>query len=172
MSEGEVVQTLVSTVPGTYAALLEKLLEACNEQEQPTALFDFAIGSYEPGQYVIVQGFMGPTWVWEGLGTYEQREKYTIHGYCSVFSGETPFINSSIAVEVLNQCFDLFQQTVAKVMFSNRNMPILGAEPTAYEMKPREAKYSSGPGEIDGAAAGWEGILNWAFDFSAIIKPE
>lgn len=169
--------TLVSSVPGIYERFCELVAEACQEQEKPTAFFDFALNQYEPSQYVIVEGIEGPTVTWEGLGTYEQKEHYRVHGFCTIFTGDSPVTSdgqsSGVAIRVLVETYELLNQTVMAPMFTyGRNEPLLGTKgPSPYLMLPEQVQYLAGPGEVDGQAAGWESQLKFSFVFNAIITP-
>lgn len=169
--------TLVSSVPGVYERFCVLVSEACQEQEKQTAFFDFALNQYEPSQYVIVEGIEGPEVEWEGIGTYEQKEKYRIYGFCTIFTGDSPVTSdgqsSGVALRVLVETYALLNQTVMAPMFTyGRNEPILGTEgPSPYLMLPERVQYVAGPGDVDGQAAGWESQLKFAFRFEAILTP-
>jgi len=172
------MSTLTSSVPGIYTRFCELVNEACEEQSKPTAFFDFALNQYEPAQYVIVEGIEGPQIEWEGIGTYEQKEHYRIHGFCTIFTGDSPISDSGqssgVALRVLVETYELLNSTVMRQMFTyGRNEPLLGTEgPSPYRMLPEDCQYMAGPGDVDGSPAGWESQLKWSFMFDAILTPQ
>jgi len=167
------MSTLVSSAPGIFEAFCNLTETACGEESEQTAFFKQAIFGYEPARYVFVQGIENHVFEWEAIGTYQQKEHYSIVGYTTVFSGDSPATNPNIEFEVLQKTYAIFNNTVMKVNMTNgRNMPILNTTgPSPYLMLPGAAAYNAGPGEIDGAQDGWAGRLDFAFNFSALITP-
>ena len=167
---------IVSTAPYVYSALVGLVKEACEAREQPTAFFDFELAQFEPAQYTIVTGIPGHQWEWESIGAFQQKEFYVIAGYSTIFSGDNPATNYTLALEMMQETYSLFQATVMVPLMSNRTVPILGhthPQPgSVYRMLPGTTAYDSGVGSVDGAPAGWQSRLDWTFEFAAMVNPE
>lgn len=162
----------ISSVPGVFTALDKLVREAAEAQSPEVSVFPFAIGEYVPGRYITIRDIQGPVYEWEHIGSFTQKETYTIGGDVVVFTGDAPTTRPNVAIEVLAEAFALLQSCVMTPAFSNRTIPILKTQgPTPNLMLPRECKYTGGPGSIKGAAAGWAGVLEWSFHFEALIKP-
>ena len=180
-------QDLVSSVPGIYDALLGLIQTAAagatnpvpNAPDPKVYVFPFEIGQYEPGAYVTVHGItgpqgsgQGPQYQWESIGSFSQKELFGIKGNVTVFSGDSPTNNPSVATQVLGWCLALFQTCVMTPVMSNRNMPLLGtAGPSPYLLLPARMGYTAGPGTIGGGPGGWDGTYSWSFHFESIITP-
>ena len=176
---------LVSSVPGVFDALLGLIQTAAatasnpvpNAPDQTVYVYPFELGEYVPGAYITLNGItgpqgsgQGPQYQWESLGSFSQREIFGIRGAVSVFSGDSPENNPTIATQVLGWCMSLFQTCVMTPVISNRNMPMLGTTgPSPLLMLPARMGYSAGPGVIGNATGGWAGTYAWSFHFEAII---
>lgn len=165
-------QDLVSTAPGVFAALLGLVEAAAAAQNPPVSVFAFELGEYEPGSYVTVHAIENQTWDWAYLGPFTQREEYDIAGCATVYVGDSPATNPTIASTVVTQTYSLFQTLVMTPAMSNRTIPILGGPSNVIEMTPNFTRYTAGPGISSGAAAGWYGLIEWAFHFVADVSPQ
>lgn len=180
-------QDLVSSVPGIFDALLGLVQSAAASASNPVTnapdpkvyVFPFELGDYVPGAYVTVHGItgpqgsgQGPQYQWESLGSFSQREIFGIKGAVTVFSGDSPTNDATIATKVLGWCMSLFQTCVMTPVMSNRNIPLLGTTgPSPLMMLPARMGYSGGPGTIGGAVGGWAGVYSWSFHFESMITP-
>jgi hypothetical protein len=165
-------QDLVSSAPGIYTAFLGLAQTAGAVQTPAVAVFAFELGQYEPGSYLTVHAIENHEWSPETIGTFSQTEGYDIVGCATVFSGDSPNTNPSVATTVLSQTYSLFQACVMTPVMSNRTMPILGTTgPSPYQMLPGFARYTGGLGNIGGSPAGWAGVLEFSFHFDAYISP-
>jgi hypothetical protein len=167
-----VTQDLVSTAPGVYTALLGLVQTAAAAQTPAVASFAFELGSYEPGSYVNVHAIENQNWDWAYLGTFTQYEEFDITGCATVYSGDSPFTNPSVATTVLNQTYTLMQACVMTPLMSNRTIPILGGPSNVIEMTPNFSRYQAGPGEMVGGVSGWYGLIDWSFHFRANVTPQ
>ena len=165
-------QDLVSSAPGVYSAFLALVQNAAAVQNPAPAVFAFELGEYEPGSYVTVHAIENHEWAPETIGTFSQTEGYDIVGCATVYSGDSPATNPSVATTVLNQTYSLFQSCVMTPVMSNRTMPILGTTgPSPYQMLPGYARYTASPASMGGNPAGWAGVLEFSFHFDAYITP-
>ena len=164
-------QDLVSTAPAVYTALLGLVQTAAAAQNPAPAVFAFELGQYEPGSYVTVHAIENQRWDPETIGSFSQIEEYEVCGCATVFSGDSPATNPSVASTVLNATYSLFQSCVMTPAMSNRTMPILGGPPNVTRMLPAFTRYTGAPGNIGGAQGGWVGIVEWAFSFQAYVTP-
>lgn len=164
-------QNLVSSVPGIFSALLGLLQTAAAQQTPPVQVFPFAVGPYEPASYVTLHATENHTFEWAYLGTFSQYEHYDIVGAASVFTGDS-VTSGTVATDILNQTYALFQAVVMTPVMSNRDMPIFQTSgPSPYEMLPERAQYSAAPGEIGGNPGGWVGCIDFSYHFDAVITP-
>lgn len=163
---------LVSTAPGIYTALLGLVQTAAAGQSPAVSVFAFEIGQYEPATYITVHAIENQSWEWAYLGTYTQYEEYDIVGCASVYSGESPNTNPSVATTVMNQTYNLFQAAVMTPVMSNRTIPILGGPSNVIEMTPNFSRYTAGLGDMGGQPAGWVGCIDWSFHFRANVTPQ
>lgn len=178
---------LVSSVPGVFDALLGLVQTAAaattspvpNTPDSTVYVFPFELGEYVPGAYVTIHGITGPQGVgpgpqykWETIGSFSQRELFGINGAVTVFCGDSPTNNTSIATQVLGWCISLFQTCVMTPVMSNRDMPMLGTTgPSPFLMLPARMGYSAGPGTIGDGPGGWTGVYSWSFHFESVITP-
>ena len=100
-------QDLVSSVPGIYTALLSQIQAAAAAQNPPVNVFPFEIGQYEPGSYVTVERIAGPSgsgagpvYEWEAIGSFAQKEKYTVCGKATVATGDS-VTSGTVAIDIL-----------------------------------------------------------------------
>lgn len=163
---------LVSTAPGIYTALLGLVEAAAAEQTPAVSVFAFEIGQYEPATYVTVHAIENQSWEWAYLGTYTQYEEYDIAGCVSVYSGDSPNTNPSVASTVLTQTYNTFQAIVMTPAMSNRTIPILGGPSNVIEMTPNYSRYTAGLGDVGGTPSGWVGSIDWSFHFRANVTPQ
>ena len=166
-------QSFVSSVPGIHSALLGLIGTAAAAQPAPQpSVFDFALAQYEPAAYVVVESIDDLRYEWESIGSFAQKETYSISGFVTVFTGDTLANQAGVTTTVLAQTQALLQACVLTPVFSNRTMPLLGtAGPSPYVMLPGRFAYSFGPGEMADGPAGWAGRIDWSFDFEAVITP-
>lgn len=161
---------LVSTAPGIYTALLGLIETAAAQQSPAVSVFAFELGQYEPATYVTVHAIENQNWDWAYLGTFTQYEEYDIAGCTSVYSGDSPNTNPSVASTVMNATYNLFQATVMTPAMSNRTIPILGGPSNVIEMTPNYSRYTAGLG-VGGTPSGWVGCIDWSFHFRANATP-
>lgn len=166
-------QTLVSSIPGIFNALLSLVQAAAATQAPPVQVFPFEVGQYEPGSYITVHDIRGPRYEWENIGVFTQKELYEVAGVVTVFSGSSVTPGSTVTTDVMGQCFSLLQSCVMAPVMSNRTMPLLGTTgPSPYLMLPdTDFVYESEPGMLGGRPAGWVGTLRWSFHFEALLTP-
>ena len=168
-------QDLLTTVPYVYEALVETVKAACEEQEHPTSFFDFEPINFEPARYVCVTGILNHHFEWEAMGTFAQKEHYTIAGFATIYTGDNPGTNPNIATELLQASYTMFNTTVMTAVMTKRNAPVLGNtypnEGAVYLVLPGETNFQAGPGVVDGEPSGWMTRLNFSFNFSALITP-
>lgn len=166
-------QNLVSSVPGVFSALLGLVQQAAALQTPAPAVFAFELGQYEPGSYITVHEIIGPEYEWESIGNFAQKERFEIHGIATVFSGDSPANDVTVATTVLSQTVNLFQSCVMTPVMSNRTMPLLGTTgPSPYLLLPGpQMKYSAQEGIIGGGPAGWCGVYEWSFSFESMLTP-
>jgi hypothetical protein len=168
-------QTLISSVPGIYTALLGLVTEAAEEEANPqVTVFPFELDQYEPAAYIVLSEIRGPRYEWESFEPFfAQKEFYSIHGKVIVFTGDSGTIRPEVVTNALVSTFDIFQQCVMSPIMSNRNEPMLGTTgPSPYLMLPEETSYEAGVGKIAGTPGGWDSILDWAFRFEALLTVE
>lgn len=165
-------QDLVSAVPGVFSALLGLVQQAAAAQNPAPAVFAYELLQYEPGAYIIVHEIIGPEYEWESIGSFTQKERFEICGYATVYTGDSPGTNPSVALTVLQQTFNLFQSCVMTPVMSNRTMPLLGTTgPSPYLMLPSKMAYAAGPANIGGSSSGWYGQYDWSFSFESLLTP-
>jgi hypothetical protein len=164
-------QDLVSTAPGVYTALLGLVEAAAATQTPAVSVFAFEVGQYEPATYVTVHALENQTWEWAYLGSFTQYEEFDIVGSTSVYSGDSPNTNPSVASTVLNATYSLFQACVMTPAMSNRTIPILGGPSNVIEMTPNFSRYTAGLGDVGGQTSGWVGLISWSFHFKANVTP-
>lgn len=164
-------QDLVSTAPGVYTALLGLVGAAAAAQTPAVAVFPFELGQYEPGSYVIVHVIENQSWDWAYLGSFTQYEEFDIGGCVTVYSGDSPATNPSVATTVLNATYNLMQACVMTPVMSNRTIPILGGPANVIEMTPNFSRYSAGPADLGGGMSGWFGLIDFSFHFRANVTP-
>jgi hypothetical protein len=165
------VSTFTSSVPGIYEGLLNLIRKAAAEQSKPVSVFEFELAQYEPAAYVIVGPIKGPQYEWESI-PLQMREVFDIHGKATVFTGENPGTNPTVAVEVLTQTFAAFQSCVMTPALENRGAPTFGTSgPAAQIVLPLEASYEAGLDVIAGQPGGWGGVVEWAIHFEAVLNP-
>lgn len=168
-------QTFISSVPGIYTALFGLVKEAAEEQANPqVTVLPFELAQYEPAAYIIVSGIKGPRYEWESFEPFfAQKEEYEIHGFVSVFVGESGAMRPEVATDAISDTFAIFQQCVMASVVSNRNEPMLGTTgPSPYLMLPQETSFDAGVGLIDGGPGGWATKLEWSFRFEALLNVE
>ena len=166
---------LTSTVPGVWTAFRELLTTAANDVTVPVngegvTVFAFALGQNEPSNYVILTSITGQHFEPEGIG-YQFREDYDINGYATVWTGASPADDISVTDTVLSQTWDLYNAVVMQTMVQNANMPIFGSSPTPFQGLPVAANYTAAPGKVNSGQAGWAGMVEFAYHFSAICYP-
>lgn len=164
-------QDLVSTAPTTYTAMLGLIETAAAAQNPAVSVFAFELGQYEPGSYIMLHQIANHSWTVETLGSFTQLEHYDICGKVTVFSGDSPATNPSVATTVMSSTYTLFQATVMTPMMSNRTIPILGGSRQVYQMMPTMSQYTAGLGEIADQPAGWVGMIDFYYHFDAYITP-
>lgn len=162
---------LVSTAPGVYTALLGLVEAAAAAQSPAVSVFAFEVGQYEPATYITVHAIEDQTWEWAYLGTFTQYEEFDIAGCVSVYSGDSPNTNPSVATTVLNETYSLFQACVMTPAMSNRTIPILGGPSNVIEMTPNHSRYAANLGDVGGSPSGWVGSIDWSFHFKANVTP-
>ena len=165
-------QDLVSTAPSVYTALLGLVKTAAAAQNPAVSVFAFELGEYEPGSYVTVHAIENQQWDWAYLGTFTQYEEFDICGCATVFTGDSPATNSTVATSTMTSTYSLFQNCVMTPAMSNRTIPILGGPANVIEMVPGFTRYTAGPSSIGGQMAGWAGVIEWAFHFKANVTPQ
>jgi hypothetical protein len=160
-----------SSVPGIYEALLALIRKTASEQSPEPSVFEFELAQWEPGAYVIVGPIRGPRYDWHAF-PLQLEEEYEIQGKATVFSGDSPATNQTVAAEILTQTFELVSSCVMEPAIANRDSPTFGTSgPSAQVMFPVSASYSSGVEVIGGQPGGWGGVIDWALTFKAIITP-
>jgi hypothetical protein len=165
-------QDLVSSVPGIYAALFGLIKAAAAQQTPAVAVYPFEVGVNEPAAYIQLHKILGPSYEWESIGFFQQKERYEIVGMVSVFSGASPAEDPTIAIEQLQTAFTLLQSCVNTPVFSNRAMPMLGTTgPSPLQMLPSHFSTDAGPGDIDGVPTGWQTDITFGFAFEAVLTP-
>ena len=165
-------QDLVSTAPGMFSALLSLVQNAAAGLNPAPAVFAFELGEYVPGSYVTVHAIENQQWEPAYLGPFSQYEHYDIAGCATVYSGDSPNTNPSVATTVLNDTYSLFQSCVMVPAMSNRTIPILGGPSNVTDMLPGFTRYTAGPGVVGGAQSGWAGVLEFSFHFDATVTPQ
>ena len=162
----------VSSVPGIYEGLLALIREAAEEQSNPlVSVFPFELAQYEPQAYILVGPIKGPRYDWHAHPS-QLEETYEIQGRVTVFSGDSPDTNPTLATEILTQCFAILGSCVMGPAIANRDAPTFGTSgPNAQVMFPIGADYEAGLEIIAGQPGGWGGVIDWALTFKAIINP-
>jgi hypothetical protein len=167
MTEG----SFVSSVPGIYEALERLVREAAAEQSKPVSVFPDLLAQFEPERYIIFGPVRGPRYDWHAH-PIQLEETYEICGKVTIFSGESAATNTSLASEVLTECFALLGECVMAPALLNRDAPTFGTSgPSAQVMFPVQAEYQAGLDIIGGQPGGWGGVIDWALTFKAIISP-
>jgi hypothetical protein len=166
-------QDLVSSVPGIYTAMLSLIEQAAQAQNPPVQVFPWELGQWEPGSYITVTGVDGPTYEWETIGVFQQRETYEVCGKATVYTGDSASLDSTAVMDIYTQTMNLFQTCVMTPVMSNRTMPLLGtAGPSPFLMLPGpKMGYTGGPAFVDDEPVGWAGVYEWQFHFEAILTP-
>ena len=170
-------QDLVSSVPGIFTALVGLIQTAAALEANPTSVAVWELGNYVTPQYILIEGFTGPSYDWETIGAFSQYETYSVTGSVRVWTGESPYGESNLAtvpLQVLSDTYGLFQRCVMTPVMSNRVMPLLNTTgPSPLLMVPgHNFNYEHGPGvNKDGQPWGWQGLYSWSFDFRALLTP-
>lgn len=164
---------LTSTVPGVWSAFLGLIQTAATDvtiNDEGVSVFAFALTQDEPANYVILTSITNQKFTPEGIG-YQFREDYQINGYATVYTGASPADDMTITNTVLGQTWDLYNQVVMSTMVEHADMPVFGANPTPFQGLPVMANYTAAPGKVNGGQAGWAGVVQFAYRFSAICYP-
>lgn len=163
---------LVSTAPAIYEAFLKLVEEAAEGLSPQPAVFPFELGQYEPGSYITVHEIANHEWEWETIGAFTQKERYEVCGCATVYSGDSPATNKTLATAVMSETYSLFNTCVMTPLMSHRTVPLLGVTGVSpYLMLPYYGRYEAHPGSADGGQAGWCGVLNWSYHFEALVTP-
>ena len=165
-------QDLVSSAPGIYQAMLTLVQQAAAAQNPVVSVFPFELGQYEPGSYVTLHAIENHRFEWAYIPTFTQYEYYDITGVATVFTGDSPADNPTVATTVLNQTYSLFQNVVMTPVISNRDMPIFQTQgPSPLMMLPEVAQYTAGVGNLAGGPGGWVGTIDFRYSFTALVTP-
>lgn len=165
---------LLSSAPAAYSALLGLVQTAAAALSPPVAVIQFELEEYVPGSYVLLTGIENHRFEWEALGSFLQKETYSLSGRCSVYVGDSPNSPSStVPTDVMTATYTLFQAAVMTPVITNHGVPILGVDsvPAPYMLLPEFARYNSGPGFLRGGQAGWYGEIAWSYSLSALTGP-
>jgi hypothetical protein len=167
---------LLSTAPWVFEGFLSLVQATGAAQSPPVAVVPFMLEEYEPASYVMLTGIEGHRFEWETIGSFSQKEYYSLTGVATVFVGDSPdSLNPAVATNVLNETYALFNNVIMTTVMSNRIVPVLNnAYPipgAVYSILPGYARYTASPGVLSGIAAGWEGTIQFAYDIMAYITP-
>lgn len=162
----------VSSAPGIYVALLGLIQEAGAAQFPAVDVEAFALGQYEPGDYVEVLQIENHVWEMETI-SYSGKEHYDIAGIATHFTGTGIKDSATVGTDVLSATYDLFNTIVMSTLITNRNEPTFGTTgPSPYQAIPGFTRYTGGQGmNKAGQPWGFMGVIEWSWHFDAYIVP-
>lgn len=163
------MSNLTSTQPGAFDAFLSLLQTAGAAATPKVTVLDSEVVQYEPAAYCVLTGFDHHRFDDAALGSFAFYEYFDLVGFITYMQGDVD------PKTVRDTTFSLYQSVVQTTVVTNRGQPfgnpVLGsnAPPQLEVIVPTYARYSSGPANFSGGAAGFFGQIDFAYSLRSRI---